>query len=61
VLTHPLKNPFSDREFVALGSYLRQLLGQMFFEFVQFRASGRDPCHQLGIHAPERRRPPGDS
>lgn len=57
----PLKNPFSDREFVALGSYLRQQLGQMFFEFVQLRAPGGDPFHQLGIHAPDRGRPPGHS
>ncbi|MDX2624235.1 hypothetical protein PV356_32860 [Streptomyces sp. WI03-5b] len=51
LFTYPLKDPFSDSELVSLGSYLRQLLGQPFFEFIQFRASRGDPFPQLGIHA----------
>ncbi|MDA5286660.1 hypothetical protein [Streptomyces sp. Isolate_45] len=43
LFAHPLKDPFGDSEFVSLGSYLRQLLGQPFFELVQFRASRGDP------------------
>ncbi|MFH8520501.1 hypothetical protein ACH4CE_36660 [Streptomyces gelaticus] len=38
LLAHPLKDPLGDCEFVPLGPDLRQLLGQAFFEFVQFRA-----------------------
>ncbi|MET9452498.1 hypothetical protein [Streptomyces cinerochromogenes] len=32
LLAHALKDPFGDREFVAFGPYVRQLLGQLFFE-----------------------------
>ncbi|WP_251023351.1 hypothetical protein [Streptomyces sp. ISL-10] len=56
---HPLKVPFGGGEFVPLGPRLRQLLGQLFFEFVQFRAPRGDPFQQLGIHARDPRRPPG--
>ncbi|MEU1851509.1 hypothetical protein ABZ499_20095 [Streptomyces sp. NPDC019990] len=59
LFAHPLKIPLRDGELVALGPHLRQLLGQPFFEFVQFRAPRGDPFQQLGIHAPDRRRPPG--
>jgi hypothetical protein len=44
-----LKDSFGDREFVSLGPYLRQLLGQPFFEFVQFRTSRGDPFQQLQV------------
>ncbi|MGX1540996.1 hypothetical protein [Streptomyces adustus] len=37
MLAHPLQDAFGDGKFVPLGSQLRQLLGQLFFEFVQFR------------------------
>ncbi|MFJ5594747.1 hypothetical protein ACIQCG_34030 [Streptomyces noursei] len=60
LFAHPLKDPFGDGELVPFGPYLRQLLGQLFFEFVQFRAPRGDPCQQLGTqHAQDRRRPPG--
>ncbi|WP_159047923.1 hypothetical protein [Streptomyces sp. WM6378] len=39
---HPLKDPFGDGEFIPLGPHFRQLLGQLFFEFVQFRAPRGD-------------------
>ncbi|MET7552256.1 hypothetical protein ABZS95_40815 [Streptomyces sp. NPDC005479] len=55
-------NAFGDGEFVPLGPHLCQLFGQLFFEFVQFRAPRGDPFQQLEIqHAPDRRRPPGHS
>ncbi|MGW0295350.1 hypothetical protein ACWDYK_01365 [Streptomyces anthocyanicus] len=57
LLTHPLQDLLSDGQFVALGPYLRQLLGQLLFEFVQFRTPRGDPFQQLGIHTPDRRRP----
>jgi hypothetical protein len=57
LFAHPFKDAFGDGEFVPLGPYLRQLLGQLFFEFVQFRAPRGDPFQQLRIHAPDRRRP----
>ncbi|MEY9989534.1 hypothetical protein ABIE67_001566 [Streptomyces sp. V4I8] len=42
LLTHPLKDTFGDGEFVPLGPHLRELLGRLFFELVQFRtARGR--------------------
>ncbi|WP_163010543.1 hypothetical protein [Streptomyces dangxiongensis] len=37
LFAHPLKDPFGDSKFVSLGPHLRQLLGQLFFEFIQFR------------------------
>ncbi|MFB8385058.1 hypothetical protein [Streptomyces rubiginosohelvolus] len=43
LFAHPLKDPFGDNKFVALGPYLRQLLGQPFFELVKLRASRGDP------------------
>ncbi|WP_329213802.1 hypothetical protein OG257_34175 [Streptomyces sp. NBC_00683] len=61
LFAHPLKDPFGDGEFIPLGSYLRQLLGQLFLEFVQLRRPRDDPFQQLGIHVPDRRRPPGPS
>ncbi|MFI7295122.1 hypothetical protein [Streptomyces sp. NPDC050121] len=48
LFAHPL-DPLGDREFVPLGPHLRQLLGQLFFEFVQFRAPRGDPFQQRGI------------
>ncbi|MGC9544172.1 hypothetical protein [Streptomyces sp. UG1] len=42
-LAHPVKDTFGDGEFVPLGSYLRQLFGQLFFELVQFRTARSDP------------------
>ncbi|WP_256725973.1 hypothetical protein [Streptomyces sp. IMTB 2501] len=55
LFAHPLKDPLGDSEFVPLGPHLCQLLGQPFFEFIQFRAPRGDPFQQLGIHAPDRR------
>ncbi|MFI1865323.1 hypothetical protein [Streptomyces jumonjinensis] len=49
MLAHPLKDSLSDGEFIPLGPYLRQLLGQLLFEFVQFRTPRGDPFQQLGI------------
>lgn len=43
------KDSLSDGKFIPLGPYLRQLLGQLIFEFVQFRAPRGDPFQQLGI------------
>ncbi|MET8535092.1 hypothetical protein ABZV67_25010 [Streptomyces sp. NPDC005065] len=45
----PLKDTFGDGELVPLGPHLRQLLGELFFEFVQFRTPRGDPFQQLGI------------
>ncbi len=54
------KNLIVDNgKFVPLGPHLRQPLGQLFFEFVQFRTPRGDPFQQIGIHALDRRRPPG--
>ncbi|MBX9395262.1 hypothetical protein K4749_17075 [Streptomyces sp. TRM72054] len=39
LLAHALKDPLGDSEFVSLGLYLRQLLGQPFFEHVQFHTA----------------------
>ncbi|MER6564572.1 hypothetical protein ABT300_44110, partial [Streptomyces sp. NPDC001027] len=41
----------------AWGPDLRRLLGQLFFEFVEFRTPRGDPFQQLGIRTPDRRRP----
>ncbi|GHB08441.1 hypothetical protein GCM10010392_39550 [Streptomyces clavifer] len=49
LFTHPLKVAFGDGEFVPLGPHLRQLCGQLFFEFVQFRG---DPFQQLESSMP---------
>jgi hypothetical protein len=43
---HPLKDPFGDSELIPLSPHLRQLLGQPFFDFVQFRAPRGDPFQQ---------------
>ncbi|MFF1505610.1 hypothetical protein ACFVZR_38690 [Streptomyces sp. NPDC058316] len=59
LFAHPLKDPLGDGQLVPLGPHLRQLLGQLFFKFVQFRAPRGDPFQQLGIHTPDRRWPPG--
>ncbi|MFF4796439.1 hypothetical protein ACFY2M_44040 [Streptomyces sp. NPDC001276] len=57
---HRSKDTFGDGEFVPLGPHFRKLFGQLFFEFIQFRATRGDPFQQLGIqHGPDRRRPPG--
>ncbi|NEA68245.1 hypothetical protein [Streptomyces sp. SID12488] len=59
---HPFKDPFGDDKFVPLGPYLRQLVGQLFFEFVRFRAPRGDPFYRLGIqHVPDRGEPSGPS
>ncbi|MFD9791390.1 hypothetical protein ACFWXK_10605 [Streptomyces sp. NPDC059070] len=52
LLAHPLKDTFGGGELVPLGPHLRQLLGQLVFEFVQLRPPRGDPFQQLGIHAP---------
>ncbi|WP_371641640.1 hypothetical protein [Streptomyces mirabilis] len=59
MFAHLLQDPLGDGKFVPLGPHLCQLLGQLFFEFVQFRTPHGDPFQQLGIHALGRRRPPG--
>lgn len=61
LFAHPLKDPLGDGEFVSLGPHLRQLLGQLFLEFVQLRPPRGDPFQQLGIHVLDRRWPPGPS
>jgi hypothetical protein len=62
LLAHPLKNLLGDGEFVALGPDLRQLLGQLFFEFVQFRTPRGDPFQKLGsVHRIVEGRPPAAS
>ncbi|MFJ3175370.1 hypothetical protein ACIPJK_31950 [Streptomyces roseus] len=59
---HPFKNAFGDGEFAPFGPHFRQLSGQLFFEFVQFRTPRGDPFQQLGIqHAPDRRGRSGPS
>ncbi|WP_392839758.1 hypothetical protein [Streptomyces sp. LN500] len=45
-----MPDPFDDGEFVALGPHLLQLLGQLVFQLVQFRASRRDPFRDPGLH-----------
>lgn len=45
LFAHPLKNPLRDGELVPLGPHLRQLLGEQFLTFVQFRTG--DPFQQL--------------
>ncbi len=60
LFAHPLKDPFDDGKFVPLGPHLCQLLGQLFFEFVELHAPRGDPFQQFGIqHVSDRRRPPG--
>ncbi|MFV2118727.1 hypothetical protein ACE14D_09865, partial [Streptomyces sp. Act-28] len=54
----PPKDTFGDGEFVPLRPYFRQLLGQVFLEFVRFCAPRADPFQQLGIPARDRERPP---
>ncbi|MDW4903391.1 hypothetical protein RB625_33840 [Streptomyces californicus] len=61
LFAHPLKNPFGDGKFASLGPHLRQLLGQLCFEFIQFRTPRGDPFQQLGIHASDRKWPPDPS
>ncbi|MFJ7423793.1 hypothetical protein ACIQXD_35120 [Streptomyces uncialis] len=39
LLTHPVKDAFGDGELVPLVPHLRQLLGPLLFEFVQFRTT----------------------
>ncbi|WP_143676619.1 hypothetical protein [Streptomyces sp. TLI_146] len=57
--SHPFKDAFGEGEFVLLGPHFRHLVGQLFFEFVQFRMPRGDPFQQLGIqHAQDRRRRP---
>ncbi len=46
---HPFKNTFGDSEFVPLGPHFRQLFGEQFFEYVQFRTPCGDPFQQLGL------------
>lgn len=43
LFAYSLEDSFGDGEFVPFGSHLGQLLGQLFFEVVQFRASRGDP------------------
>ncbi|WP_190195298.1 hypothetical protein [Streptomyces minutiscleroticus] len=39
LFAHPLKDTFGDGEFVPLSPHFRRLLGQLSFEFIQFRAA----------------------
>ncbi|MFE2537071.1 hypothetical protein [Streptomyces sp. NPDC059371] len=39
MFAHPLQDPLGAGKFVPLGPHLRQLLGQLFFELVQFRTA----------------------
>lgn len=56
---HSFKDAFGDGEFVPLSPHRFQLLGQLFFEFVQFRAARGDPFQQFGVqHAQNRRKRP---
>ncbi|MFI7173374.1 hypothetical protein [Streptomyces spororaveus] len=54
LFAHPLKDTFGDGEFIPLSPHLRQLLGQLFFEFVPLRPPRGGPFQQLGIHVPDR-------
>ncbi|MFE9651143.1 hypothetical protein ACFYO0_45130 [Streptomyces sp. NPDC006365] len=49
LLTHALKDPLGDSEFVSLGPYLGQLLGQPFFEHVHCRSPRGDPFQHPGV------------
>lgn len=61
LFAHPLQNSLGDSKFVSLGPHLRQLLGRLCFEFIQFRATRGKPFQQLGIHASDREWPSAPS